>query len=61
MSSFYFSVRENNAQINVTVTFDPPSPVQEGVTTFRCDFESECSTGKAIVIRERSFKQRTQF
>ena len=37
--SFSFSVQENNAQIPVRVTFDPPSPVPLGVTTFRCEFE----------------------
>ena len=37
-SHFILSVKENSAQIPVTVTFDPPSPVPLGVTTFRCDF-----------------------
>ena len=37
--SFSFSVQENNAQIPVSVTFDPRSPVPLGVTTFRCEFQ----------------------
>ena len=37
-SHFILSVKENSAQIPVTVTFDPPSSVPLGVTTFRCDF-----------------------
>ena len=37
--SFSFPVQENKAQIPVSVTFDPPSPVPLGVITFRCDFE----------------------
>ena len=39
MRTFFVSVNENNAQIPVTVTFDPPSPVPPGVTIFRCDFD----------------------
>ena len=35
----FVSVNESNAQIPVTVTFDPPSPVPPGVTIFRCDFD----------------------
>ena len=44
----FVSVQKNNAQIPVSVTFDPPSPLPPGVTTFRCDFtlgrsDSVCS------------------
>ena len=39
LAMIFFSVQKSNAQITVTITFDPPNPVPSGVTTFRCDFE----------------------
>ena len=39
LAMLFFSVQKSNAQIPVTITFDPPSPVSSGVAIFSCDFE----------------------